>query len=84
MRRTLLLSITVVVLLANLRLAKGAVGDFLVSSEDSDQVLRYNGATGAFLGVFASGSGLDEARGLRIGPDGNLYVCSNYTNSVLR
>lgn len=65
-------------------LCQGAVVDLLISSEDSDQVLRYDGTTGAFLGVFTSGSGLDEPRGLAFGPDGNLYVNSSYTHSVLR
>ena len=59
-------------------------GDLLVTSRFSDAVLRYDGATGAFLGVFADGGGLDNPVGLTYGPDGDLYVASAVTNSVLR
>ena len=47
-------------------------------------VNRYDVQTGVNLGVFASGGGLQGARDLRFGPDGNLYV-SDFTNDdVLR
>jgi outer membrane protein assembly factor BamB len=57
-----------------------------VMSERSNQVLRYDGASGAFLGVFvAAGSGgLDIAENLTFGPDGNLYVCSLGSSQVLK
>ena len=54
-----------------------------VSSGSSGQVLRYNGTTGAFMNVFASGGGLNGLYGLVFGPDGNLYVSSYLTNQVL-
>jgi streptogramin lyase len=47
-----------------------------VSSGTSNNVLEYNGATGAFRRVFASGGGLVEPEGVLFGPDGNLYVSS--------
>ncbi len=53
----------------------------------NNQVLHYDGATGAFKGTFVgSGSGgLSAARGVAVGPDGNLYVASSgATNQVLR
>jgi len=53
---------------------KTQAADLLVSSQYSNQVLRYDGATGAFLGVFASGGGLKGPRDLAFGPDKNLYV----------
>jgi len=57
--------------------------DILVSSRFTDEVLRYDGETGAFLGVFASGGGLDNPVGLTFGPDGDLYVASGDNNRVL-
>ena len=64
-----------------------ACADLLVSSQTpptANTVLRYNGTTGAFVGIFASGGGLDDPLGLTVGPDGNLYVASANTNQVLR
>src|SRR5262245_46922735 len=37
-------------------------------------VLRYDGATGAFLGPFVDSTHLTSPRGIIFGPDGNLYV----------
>jgi DNA-binding beta-propeller fold protein YncE len=47
-------------------------------------VLRYDGSTGAFMGIFASGGGLRVPQGLAFGADRNLYVASVLTDSVLR
>ena len=47
-------------------------------------ILRYDGRTGAFIDVFASGGGLTKPSALTFGPDGNLYVNSQGTNAVLR
>lgn len=55
-----------------------------VTSRFSDEVLRYDATSGDFLGVFASGGGLDNPVGLTFGPDGDLYVASGDTNQVLR
>ncbi len=51
-------------------------GDLLVSSTNTDRILRYNLATGAFLGIFvAPGSGgLDAPLGMAIGPSNGLFV----------
>src|SRR3712207_3193844 len=59
-------------------------GSLYVSSYQNDQVLRYSAATGASVGVFAAGGGLDVPWGLVFGPDGNLYVSSNNNHKVLR
>ena len=39
-------------------------GDLLVSSFLSNQVLRYDGTTGAFVGNFAQGGGLNGPGGM--------------------
>ena len=59
-----------------------ARADLLVSDLDT-AVLRYDDS-GAFVGVFASGGGLDSPLGLAFGPGGDLFVASNGTDQVLR
>ena len=43
-----------------------------------------SGHTGAALGVFATGNGLDAPIDLAFGRDDNLYVASTNANQVLR
>ncbi len=64
----------------------GPDGNLYVSSANTDEVLRYNGTTGAFIDAFVSAGsgGLDAPNGLVFGPDGNLYVTSVDTDEVLR
>jgi DNA-binding beta-propeller fold protein YncE len=62
-------------------------GALLVASFSQDRVLRYDGATGAFLGeLIAPGTnnlnGPDA--GMCFGPDGRLYVPSFNNNRILR
>jgi sugar lactone lactonase YvrE len=59
---------------------------YLVSGYVSDNVVRYNALTGAFMDEFvpASSGGLNAPEGLAIGPDGNLYVASANTHSIKR
>ena len=56
-----------------------------VAGGDGDNVLKFNGTTGAFLGTFVAtdSGGLTSARGVAFGPDGNLYVASFGTNQIL-
>ena len=54
------------------------------ASGAKNNVLRYKGTTGAFLGVFASGAGLDRPGGVVFGADGNLYVGNVEPDNVLR
>jgi streptogramin lyase len=64
----------------------GTDGNLYVSSLLTNQVLRYNGTTGAFLSVFvtAGSGGLDQPTNMVFGPDGNLYVSSFNSDVVLR
>lgn len=52
-----------------------------VSSEDTNQVLKYDGNTGAFLSAF---SDLTSPRGLTFGPDGDLYVARGNGTEIKR
>jgi DNA-binding beta-propeller fold protein YncE len=71
----------------------GPDGHLYVASFDTDRVLRYDGATGAFLGVFVGNDpatpqdetgGLDGPdAGMTFGPDGRLYVPSFQSNQIL-
>jgi hypothetical protein len=64
--------------------------DLYVNDEDTGSILRYNGTTGAFLGVFVPGGsgGLGNPTGFVFGPDGNFYVADSAffggTPAVLR
>jgi hypothetical protein len=63
------------------------VQDLYVATADTNEVLRYDGVTGAFLDTFVTTSGnggLDFPGGLQFDPDGNLYVSSYLGNQVLR
>jgi DNA-binding beta-propeller fold protein YncE len=61
----------------------GPNGNLFVSS--FDQVLEYNGRTGAFVTAFVSpgSGGLGEPKALVFGPNGNLFVSNANTNQVL-
>jgi streptogramin lyase len=54
-------------------LAAPAIGDLLVSSLDTGQILRFDFATGE-ASLFAEHPSLDQPRGITLGPDGKLYV----------
>ena len=57
----------------------GPDGHVYVTSYGTDQVLKFNGKTGRFLGVFAADAGLREPGDLAFGPDGDLYVAADAT-----
>jgi streptogramin lyase len=82
----LLCSLVTLVVWATLASPPTRAADLFVSSHDSSSVVRFDGRTGAFSGIFVpSGSGgLSLTHGLVFGPDGNLYVNSRLGHSVLR
>ncbi len=66
-------------------LTYGPNGNLFVTS-DADEVIEYDGTTGALVGVFVSAGdngGLEQPRGLAFKPDGNLLVASYGTDEVL-
>lgn len=68
-------------------LTYGLDGDLYVSSgstPETSAILRYDGTTGAFKGVFASGNGLFRPYGSAFGSDGNLYISSFLSDQILR
>jgi hypothetical protein len=75
----------VVAVVSLLTVASAQAAELLVGNVNTDQVLRYDGTTGAFLDAFvAAGSGgLSLPGGLVFGPDGALYVSSRITQQVL-
>jgi hypothetical protein len=58
--------------------------NLLVTSQFDRTVREYNGTTGAFVKVAASGGDLSDPLGLVIGLDGNLLVSDAVTNQVKR
>jgi WD40 repeat protein len=79
----LALAVATVLLAPVVRAAKQ---DLLVSSRLTDNVLRYDGVTGDFLGEFvtAGSGGLDVPFGMDFGPDGNLYVAGGGSEPRVR
>lgn len=64
----------------------GPDGHLYVASFNTDEILRFDGATGAFLDVFVT-AGLGTLNGpdagIAFGPDGHLYVPSYWNNRVV-
>ncbi len=61
-----------------------AASDLFVCSVGYSTVVRYDGATGAYVSTFCSGNGLNYPLGLAWGPDNNFYVCSGLTDQLMR
>ena len=62
----------------------GPDGNLFVANRETDNISKFNGSTGAFLGIFASGNGLSKTDSFDFGLDGNLYVASRTANKVTR
>ena len=63
-----------------------AVPDLLVADFSNHAVLRYDSTTGDFIEVLVGSGlgGLVDPHGMTLGPNGDLYVGSLLTNTVLR
>ncbi len=55
----------------------GPDGHVYVASSGTNQVLKYHGRTGRFLGVFAGADSLAGLSDLAFGPDGDLYAAAD-------
>jgi DNA-binding beta-propeller fold protein YncE len=65
----------------------GPDGALYVTSFETDEILRYDGTSGAYIGVFVSAGsgGLDGPdAGTKFGSDGLLYVPSFWNDRILR
>lgn len=65
-------------------MAWGLDGNLYVGSLNTNQVLRFDGTTGALLGTFISGVDSPAVQGLVFRPDGKLYVLSRNAAEVQR
>lgn len=63
-------------------MALGPDGNLYVSSTGTDEVLRFDRNTGAFLDKFIRG--IRRPSALALGPDGNLYVGSFATEAIYK
>ena len=65
-----------------------AASSFLVANfnttNQTSQILRYDYATGAFLGNFTTGGPATGMLGMTFGPDGNLYICEFNNPDILK
>lgn len=52
-------------------------GNLIVASFDNSLVLQYNGTTGAYMGVFTDLQQPSKPFGVRLGPNGNIFVSEN-------
>ena len=67
-------------------MAYGPDGNLYVADYGDGEILRYDGATGAFIDVFVptGTTGLVSPLGISFGPDGDLYVASRGSEGVLK
>ncbi|SYZ72706.1 exported hypothetical protein [Candidatus Zixiibacteriota bacterium] len=63
-------------------LAFNTDGNLLVSSYGNSQIMMYSGATGAFIRVFNDVSNPSFPWGIKIGPNGDVFVTENSNTSM--
>lgn len=82
--------ICILAIIGAVRTAQGVVNEvLLVTSQNNGNIVQYDAATGAYLGIFIPGgtATLAHPEGMAIGPDGHLYVASGFSanpNAILR
>lgn len=66
--------------------AFGPDGNLYVSDGfyGTNAILRFNGKTGAYIDIFASGGGIQQPNRMAFGPCGNLFVGNATSSDVLR
>jgi len=64
-------------------IAYGADGNVFVASSGTDQILRYQGGSGQYIGVFVQLQKGCHPKGIEFGPDGNLFVACFHLGKVI-
>ncbi len=62
----------------------GPAGDLYVANAIDNRIVRYDGASGAALGVFVELANNCGVRQIQFGPDGHLYVACGSSNRIRR
>jgi gluconolactonase len=65
-------------------MAFGPDGDLYVVARFGDNVLRYNGTNGSFLGEVVPAGQLTQPFGIKFGPAAEFYVASGNANKIAR
>lgn len=66
-------------------LARTASADLLVSGTEFNVIYRFHETTGEYLGnLLGPGDGLDGPVGMRVGPDGKLYIANQGSGAIQR
>jgi hypothetical protein len=53
-----------------------------LNGSTNDSTYRFDATSGTFLGVFASGNGIDIPTGITEGPDGRIYLASTFSREI--
>ncbi|HKQ50713.1 MAG TPA: NHL repeat-containing protein [Phycisphaerae bacterium] len=64
-------------------MAWGPNGNLFVASIQTDRVVEFDGLSGQFIRVFASGENLQRPRVVEFGPNGNLFVANETADNVV-
>jgi len=62
----------------------GAGGHIYVAAHRTDQIVQFDGRSGKYLGIFASGGGMQGPSGLAFSPDNTLFVTGHLNDMIAR